>query len=359
MNELIDKLLQPLSGDKACGPDLSDKPELEELETLLKGKPEIEMGSVKKPAEPPVWGELQAKSIEFLTRSKDLRVAVMLCCAMLNTNGLAGLRDGLQLVRGLLEKFWGALYPLLDPADNNDPAQRLNLLRGLTQDRGSFGTGWLTILDYLYTAPICQPKGAPPITFDLLQAAKKKVAAGESTPVPAPDPAKLAAALRDGGGERVVGHHQALQASLDALRGIDQFLTATLGASNTISFDALEKALQEMLSGLQPYLPGAATEAGAVPGPAGATGDLTGASPIGVPISGSIRSREDVVSALDSICKYYDQAEPGSPVPFLLRRAQKLATMNFLQAMKELNLATIDNLRPSMGSTVDGEAAAT
>src|ERR1019366_5166340 len=107
----------------------------------------------------------------------------------------AGLRDGLQLVRGLLEKFWGALYPLLDPADNNDPAQRLNLLRGLTQDRGSFGTGCLTLLDYPYAAPIWQPKGAPPITFGPPQAAKKEVAAGEKTPVPAPEPAKMAPGL--------------------------------------------------------------------------------------------------------------------------------------------------------------------
>jgi type VI secretion system protein ImpA len=355
----LEELLKPTKDNPPCGPDLSNDPRFEALETIFKGKPEVEVGAIQRPAEPPDWGELEKASTRFLGESKHLRVAIMLCCALLKTGGVAGFRDGLQVLRGLLEQYWAALYPLLDPEDNNDPTQRLNLLRGLTQDRGSFGTGWLTILDYLYTAPICQPKGAPPITFDLLQAAKKKVAAGESTPVPAPDPAKLAAALRDGGGERVVAHHQALQASLDAVRGIDQFLTATLGASNTISFDALEKALQEMLSGLQPYLPGAATEAGAVPGPAGATGDLTGASPIGVPISGSIRSREDVVSALDSICKYYDQAEPGSPVPFLLRRAQKLATMNFLQAMKELNLATIDNLRPSMGSTVDGEAAAT
>jgi type VI secretion system protein ImpA len=56
---------------------------------------------------------------------------------------------------------------------------------------------------------------------------------------------------------------------------------------------------------------------------------------------------------LDSVCSYYRQAEPGSPVPFLLQRARKLATMDFIQAMQELNLANADQLRPSLGSSID------
>jgi hypothetical protein len=44
-------------------------------------------------------------------------------------------------------------------------------------------------------------------------------------------------------------------------------------------------------------------------------------------------------------------------VVFILRRAQKLAKMNFVQAVQELNLATIDALKPSMGSAVDESAA--
>jgi len=70
-------------------------------------------------------------------------------------------------------------------------------------------------------------------------------------------------------------------------------------------------------------------------------------------VSGSIRSRDDVVRAIDRICDYYAQVEPSSPVPFLLKRAQKLAKMNFVEAVQELSLATVDSLRPSMGSAVE------
>ena len=50
---------------------------------------------------------------------------------------------------------------------------------------------------------------------------------------------------------------------------------------------------------------------------------------------------------------------PGSPQrpPLLLRRAQKMATMNFVEALQELNLANLDQLRPSFGSALEQPAA--
>jgi len=74
MNELVQKLLLPVSPEQPCGPDLSYDPRFEALETILKGKPEVEIGSVKKPAEPPDWGVLKERSAEFLRHSKHLRV---------------------------------------------------------------------------------------------------------------------------------------------------------------------------------------------------------------------------------------------------------------------------------------------
>ncbi len=353
MNELIQKLLQPISADQPCGPDLSYDGRFAELETILKGKPEIDFGNIKKPAEPPDWRQLQEKSAEFLQQTKHLRGATMFCCSLLRTTGLVGFRDGLQLIHGLLERYWPNLYPSLDPEDNNDPTYRLNVLGALTAPRGSV-SGWLTFLDYLYTTPVCQPKGAAPLTFDQLQAAKLRQPGAEDSG--GPSLASLVPLLR-AGASQIAANHQALQEALQAVQAIDQFLTTTLSAGKTISFEELQKTLQEMVTGLEPYLPGgesqpAADAAGTAPA-ATSTGGESGQ----ILVSGSIRSREDVVTALENICRYYDQVEPGSPVPFLLRRAQKLATMNFVQAVQELNLiSSLDALRPSMGSSVESAA---
>ncbi|MSU57590.1 MAG: type VI secretion system protein TssA [Pedosphaera sp.] len=348
MSDLIEKLSQPVSAEKPCGPDLSNDPQFDELENLLKGKPEVDIGSVKKPAEPPDWGSLQKKSADFLAKSKHLRVAVMLTCCQLKTAGYAGFADGLQLIRGLLEKYWGDLYPTLDPEDNNDPTQRLNALRyTITADRGSL-SGWLKVVDYLYITPICQPKGAPPLNFDHITNAKRKESGAEGLPPDTLDLTKVREMINATGADKINAQIASLRGALETTQAIDQFLGSTLGAGNSISFETLEKTLKELIVGLEGFVGGGAAE-----GAAGATGESGGG---GIPISGSIRSREDVVRALDSICEFYRQAEPSSPVPYVLRRAQKLAMMNFVQAMAELNLANVDALKPSMGSAVESAA---
>lgn len=350
MKEMIEKLLQPVSPDQPCGPDLSYDPSYDALQTLLKGKPEVEIGNVLKPAEPPDWNELRQQSAEFLGKSKDLRVATMFCGSLLKTGGVEGFRDGLQFIRGLLEQYWAAFYPLLDPEDNNDPEMRLNILRALTLERGSLAAGWLTIVDNIYAAEVCRPRGLGPITFDQVLSIKQNPPDGSAV-------SKLDAAIRSVGGEVVATRHQALKESLEAVEGMDQFLTSTLGAGKTISFEVLASALKQTLGLVAPYLDGAE---GGEAGAAEAGGEVSAAGgAAGISVRGPVRSREDVVKALDSICAYYDQIEPGSPVPYLLRRAQKMVRMNFLEAVQELNIATVDALRPSMGSTVDGALADT
>ena len=345
MNTLDPKLLEPVSAEQPCGPDLSNEPVFDELTALAKGKPEVEIGAVKTPAEPPDWRELRGKSAEFLAGSKNLQVAMMYACSLLKTEGVEGFRAGLQLLRGLLERYWTDLYPRLDPEDNNDPTQRLNILGSLNASGGG-GSWWITFIDNLHGAEICRPKGMSPVTFQEFLNSKAKTAG-------APDFAKLITAIRESGPEVVTARCQALNECLEAAQGIDQFLTTTLGAGNTISFDVLLKALRELIKELAPLTAGgeaASPEAGAdAPVSAEGGGPVAG----GIIVSGNIRSRDDVIRALDRICDYYAQIEPGSPIPYLLKRAQKMVKMNFVQTIEELSLAKLDDLRPSMGSTVD------
>jgi type VI secretion system protein ImpA len=64
----------------------------------------------------------------LLARSKDLRVAVYLCRALLHNEGFVGGVKGLALIEALLETFWDGLHPELDADDNDDPTMRLNAL---------------------------------------------------------------------------------------------------------------------------------------------------------------------------------------------------------------------------------------
>lgn len=348
----MQKFLKPISADQPCGPDLSYASSFSEFETALQGKPEVEIGSVVRPAEPPDWRALTGQAEALFAQTKDLRVAVVLGCCWLKQEGALGFLDGLEVIRGLLEQYWEKLYPALDPDDDNDPTQRLNVLRALTTPRGGV-TGWIAFAEYLHEMPLGQPKGAPAVTYGQIIQARKKEQGGATGST---DLSAVMQALQSTGAEQISPRRAALQASLEAAQAIDQFLTSKLGSGETFSFEVLETLLRDLIAVLDACVPGAAAAAVAVAGePPGSGGGATQVAPI--TIGGAIRSRDDVIRALEGICAYYRQIEPGSPVPFLLRRAQKLAAMNFVQAMQELNLASLEALRPSMGSTVDGAEA--
>jgi len=55
-----------------------------------------------------------------------------LLVAAVKMDGVKGLRDGLTLIRGILENYWDKFYPQLDPEDGNDPLLRMNIVSTLT-----------------------------------------------------------------------------------------------------------------------------------------------------------------------------------------------------------------------------------
>ena len=130
-----DELLKPVSAEKPCGDDISYDAQFIELETLMRGKPETQFSA----AEEPNWKVLRDRCLELWKKSKDLRVATALALAELKTEGFPGFRESLALINGLIEKNWNELYPRLDPADGNDPTQRVNIIASLAAPAGTFG----------------------------------------------------------------------------------------------------------------------------------------------------------------------------------------------------------------------------
>jgi len=107
----VEKLLAPVAGASPVGPDLSYDPSIKEIEQIAAGKPEQQVGETIVPAEDPDWKALKSRCIEALARTKDLQVALHLVMVALKLEGITGLRDGLGLIRGMLETYWEKLYP--------------------------------------------------------------------------------------------------------------------------------------------------------------------------------------------------------------------------------------------------------
>ena len=339
----IEELLKPISPEEPCGVDISYDPATQELETMLLGKPEAEFGTTVIPAEEPRWDTVRDGCVDLLRRSKNLRVALVLCLALLRCEGLPGFRDGLVLMRRLLEQYWEALFPRLDPEDNNDPTERVNILASFVIPLGTIGDP-MQFLRKLREAKLTDSKKIG--RFSLEEMAPTP---GAATPVAPVDPAQVQAAFRDTAPETLEKEMTAISESAAAATAIDEFLTKTIGAGRAVDWKPLIATLNDIRKVLAPYV---AQPEGA-PGEAAADGTVAGAAPTGN--SGAIQSREDVVRLLDRICEYYAQAEPSSPVPLMLRRAQRLAAMSFIEIIEDLSpeaLSTVHNVTGTKAQSV-------
>jgi type VI secretion system protein ImpA len=112
--------------------------------------------------------------------------------------------------------------------------------------------------------------------------------------------------------------------------------------------------LNEIRAELRKYAPAGAAATGAA-GEGAAAGSSGGASGNGrASVPGEIRSPEDVVAAIDRICDYYARLEPSSPVPLLLRRAQRLVGKGFLDIVRDLSPEVVRQIEVLGGIPAEG-----
>ena len=62
------------------------------------------------------------------TKSKDLQLAAWMTEALLKQRGFSGLRDGLALCCGLIERFWDTLYPEIEDGDTESRGAPLGFI---------------------------------------------------------------------------------------------------------------------------------------------------------------------------------------------------------------------------------------
>jgi type VI secretion system protein ImpA len=116
-------------------------------------------------------------------------------------------------------------------------------------------------------------------------------------------------------------------------------LTDQADGDTSTNFGPAYDIVGRMLQAVVQYLPVAAAAGGVDDGAGGqedpfATGLARSTEAGG--LSGEIRNRDDVIRALDRICAYYERNEPGSPVPFALRRAKEWISLDFMAILEDI-----------------------
>lgn len=115
---LPEGLLNPIPGDNPSGKSLRYDPVYDKIRESRREEDVLPQGDwsreVKK-ADYPLVIKLTTEALS--TKSKDLQLAAWLTEAILFRDHVAGLREGLDLLRGLMETFWDTLYPEIDDGD--------------------------------------------------------------------------------------------------------------------------------------------------------------------------------------------------------------------------------------------------
>jgi type VI secretion system protein ImpA len=339
----IEALLSPVPRDPPCGPAMEYDREFVELERAAQGRPERQMGNNVTPAEEPDWKLVGQKAVALLGRTKDLRVAAHLAKGLLRTGGLVGFADGVRLVRGLLERYWDTVHPRLDP-DDDDSTMRVNSLAAVSDE---------ATLNALRVAPLVDGPGAGRFSLRDLIAATGEYAlpAGQS----APDIASIEAAFDAAPAPVLRATAAVLEGARDDLAAVEALVTDKVGSAQGINLGKLSgmlgQASKHLASRLERRSP-APDEAIGEEAPAVAA-DAPQRAGGGV---GQIRSRDDVIRALDLVCAYYQRAEPSSPVPLLLTRAKRLATMTFVDIVKDMVPDALSRIQVIGGADVEGSS---
>ena len=333
MNALpVEDLLASLGDDAPCGADLEYDPAFLALGEAAQGKPEQQFGDTVIAAQEPDWRVVNEQACELARRTRDLRVAVLLARAGARLQGVTAYASALSLIAGLLERHWDHVFPMLDTDDNNDPTMRLNALAPLVDADGGLAD--------LRSAVIGSSR--PALTVRQLELAAGKAEPRSDESVPTLDGVAQALQAAEAQGAGVLAALKQVHA--ETLR-IEAVLADKVGAAQGPDLRPL-RVLTQALANFATQAEGGSVTTDSEDS---SFGTAPGAVQRGAP--GSLQTREDVVRTLERACEWLERHEPANPAPLLIRRAQRLMGMSFLEIIRDLAPAGIDQVENIAGSS--------
>lgn len=334
MNDLS-VILAAVSPDSPCGENLYEDNGYEiqfaklvnaglgiAAESFVEGQQAASSGSSGRSA----WLELEEQLVDLFRQTKHLDMLYLLALTEGHLHGIPGLIEGLDYTNSFVARHWDDLHPV---ESEGDYEFRQDCLRKF--DTQAFAN----CLDSMTIA-------------DGRQLGKHSLGAWIAAKADRPDDLKtieqaLVETLKDQPTfyDELASRMNELQESMGRL----ELTVKDHFASFRLPFKALKAKLAvvaQLISGFSDV---------AIEGIEAATppqGGASGSQP-GLSVPDQINSREDVVKTLAKIILYYTKNEPTSPVPAMLERAQRVATMNFKEIVQEFNLTGTPAIQEVLG----------
>ena len=322
----VDSLLAEIPGGSPGGPYLEYEP-IGELERMAAGRAGQRLGDQVAPVEEPDWPAIRDRALQLFGQTHDLRVAVVLTRALIRTEGIAGLADGLQLIHAMLARGWETVNPplYLGPEREYDPAVRMNALAPLAHGEG-------LVREVRNAVLVTGPLGRVTVRDVQVALGKLPAAAGEA----GRGLAEVAAAIK-AAPERHPTLADALRAAIGHLKAIHALLLGKDEPGLAINLAPVVEVLKSTL----PACDNApAADSATVPVPAKESGPA---------VRGVIRDRDEAIHLLEAICQFFERTEPTNPGPLFMRRAQRLLNKSFVDIIQDLAPDTLNRIEDITG----------
>ncbi|MDR5836985.1 type VI secretion system ImpA family N-terminal domain-containing protein [Caballeronia sp. LZ034LL] len=136
--DATDDWMTPLDPAAPCGVDLEYDPECVVLFAQAVARVDAQYGDFVGTAEPVNWSEIERDCRRLMQRSKDIRLAILFTRCRTRLASAHGLADGLGVLSAWLTAYGDTIHPQQGVDEDRDAAQeiRMNALQTLTDTNG-------------------------------------------------------------------------------------------------------------------------------------------------------------------------------------------------------------------------------
>jgi len=339
----IESLLQPIAGESPVGPDLradaspgSAYYRVKDARTAARAAERADIsGEATAPAEE--WRTVLDEAPTLIgTISKDLEIAAWYAEALLRYAGFAGLRDGFNLIAGLVDRFWDGIYP---SPDEDGAETTIGPIAGLN---GSGGEGTLIVAIQRATLIEGATRSLPfwrleqAIEFAKITDETRRARRLEESTATPDEVAEAVRSTSVNDLRTLVGD---VAEAREALLRLDAAFSARLGADGP-PLGGIRDLLQRVEDTLR-YV-GRDRLAGAMSSTEGSeAGGLAAKEAVGTEGGGLAQtkgnySREQALRQLAELADFFRRTEPHSPLSYTLAEVVRRANLSMQELLDEL-----------------------
>ena len=334
----IEQLVQAFDDDNPAGQDIRDDASATSPYQIIKGERQAARAAERKSLfdegnheANQHWHKILELAPEILTdHAKDLEIACWYTEALTRRHGFAGLRSAFELIEKLLENFWDQLYPA---PDEDGIVTRVAPLAGLNGE-GAEGV----LIAPIRNIPITEDVLPGPFSIWQYQQARglQKItdedARAEKASKVGFTVEDIEKAVNASSENFYVDLQDEVQTCIEVYRRISQNLTERCGVHDAPPTSNINHTLEDYLSTLN-HIAGHKFPVAESPNTADGAETSSGSGSTG---SGPISSREQAFTQLRAIAQFFRQAEPHSPISYLLDKAVKWGGMSLNELIPEL-----------------------